>query len=119
MLSLTNDNINAVVKLGLNDPVGKEILAKDWRKFISDHFELNSHQKANLAEAGGIPKDRIEAIQEAVSNVVKYGGNIRFTGTDPAMLYIKPVAPHPDFYCSVETAFGKCKAGSGTPPPEK
>ena len=67
MLTPTVDNINRLLNLALEDPAGKQVLAKDWRVFMTTHFALDPEQRRNLEAGGGIPADRVEAIQRAVA----------------------------------------------------
>ena len=108
MLTPTNDNINRLLKLALADPVGRRILRTDWRKFMVTHFALNPEQRRSIATYSGLPPDRVKAIQEAVANVVKYGGAIRVTGSNPMVLVIKPKGPHPLFSCTIATKSFYC-----------
>jgi hypothetical protein len=73
MLSFTPDNINALFKLHLADPVGKKSLQDDWKKFFSDNFELREEQRHDLAH---LPADRVTSVQRAIGTVVKGGGSI-------------------------------------------
>jgi hypothetical protein len=106
MLTPTVDNINRLLNLALEDPAGKAVLAKDWRVFMTTHFALDPEQRRNLETGGGIAADRVEAIQRAVTSVVEYGGAIRLSGGDPALLVVKskkPEAPNgPDASCTIQ-----------------
>ena len=50
-----------MLNLALEDPAGKQVLANDWRVFMTTHFALDPEQKRNLEAGGGIPADRVEA----------------------------------------------------------
>jgi hypothetical protein len=103
MLTPTIDNINRMLNLALEDPAGKQVLAKDWRVFMTTHFALDPEQRRNLEAGGGVPADRVEAIQRAVTSVVENGGAIRLAGGDPAMLVVKPKKPgDPDASCTLQ-----------------
>jgi hypothetical protein len=103
MLTPTVDNINRLLNLALEDPAGKATLAKDWRVFMTTHFVLDPEQKRNLETGGGIPAERVEAIQRAVTSVVEFGGAIRLTGGDLALLVVKSKKPDgPDASCTIQ-----------------
>jgi hypothetical protein len=103
MLTPTVDNINRLLNLALEDPAGKQVLAKDWRVFMTTHFALDPEQRRNLEAGGGIPADRVEAIQRAVTSVVENGGAIRLSGGDPGLLVVKPKkAGDPDASCTFQ-----------------
>lgn len=108
MLTPTVDNLNKVLKLGLHDPIGKTILARDWREFIAAHFQLNADQKQSVATASGLPQDRVAAIQEAITDVANYGGDIRLSGTDPMLLVIRAANRDRSFSCTIEINSFKC-----------
>jgi hypothetical protein len=92
-----------MLNLALEDPAGKQVLAKDWRVFMTTHFALDPEQKRNLEAGGGIPADRVAAIQRAVTSVVEFGGAIRLSGGDPAMLVVKAKKPDgPDASCTIQ-----------------
>ena len=103
MLTPTVDNINRMLNIALEDRAGKQVLAKDWRVFMTTHFALDPEQKRNLEAGGGIPADRVEAIQRAVTSVAENGGAIRLSGGDPALLVVKPKKPgDPDASCTLQ-----------------
>jgi hypothetical protein len=103
MLTPTVDNINRMLHLALEDPAGKQVLAKDWRVFMTTHFALDPEQKRNLSAGGGIPADRVAAIQKAVTSVVENGGAIRLAGGDPAKLVVRPKKKgDPDASCTIQ-----------------
>ena len=102
MLTPTVDNLNRMLSLALEDPAGKEALRKDWRAFLTTHFALDPEQLQNLQTVSGIPADRVEAIQNAITEVVENGGSIRLSGTDPTLVVIKPKNPEkPIFTCTL------------------
>ena len=110
MLTPTVDNINRVLNLALDDPAGKQALAKDWRGFLTTHFALDAQQLRNVQSAGGIPADRVAAIQQAITDVVENGGAIRLSGTDPVLLVIKPKDPEKkSFSCNINIIIFGCK----------
>jgi hypothetical protein len=103
MLTPTVDNINRILSLALADPAGKEALSKDWRAFMSTHFALSSEQQKSVQTVSGLPPERVQAIQSAITNVAENGGAIRLSGTDPVMLVIRPEKPaEPTFSCTVQ-----------------
>ena len=103
MLTPTVDNINKMLNLALEDEGGKRVLAKDWRVFMTTHFALDPEQKRNLGTGGGIPADRVQAIQRAVTSVVENGGAIWLAGGDPALLVVKPKKKgDPDASCTIQ-----------------
>jgi hypothetical protein len=109
MLTPTVDNINKMLNLALEDPAGKQALGKDWRAFLSTHFALDAQQLKSVQSAGGIPADRVAAIQEAITDVVENGGAIRLSGTDPVLLVVKPKDPQKkSFSCTISIIIFSC-----------
>ena len=103
MLTPTVDNINRMLSLALADPAGKQALSKDWRAFMATHFALSEEQQHSVQTASGLPADRVQAIQNAITNVVENGGAIRLSGTDPVLLVIRPEKPaETTFSCTIQ-----------------
>jgi hypothetical protein len=96
----TNDYLNSAIKSALKDPPAKAALENDWRQFFSEHFKLTSEENADLLKGILVPTDRIEQIQKAIINVVKFGGEIKFRGVNPRLLVIRPAAPHASATCT-------------------
>ncbi|MGD0731791.1 MAG: hypothetical protein ABR956_11040 [Terracidiphilus sp.] len=103
MLTPTVDNINRVLSLALADPAGKQALSKDWRGFMTTHFALSPEQSKSVQTASGLPPERVQAIQNAITNVVENGGAIRLSGADPVLLVIRPEKQaETTFSCTVQ-----------------
>ena len=103
MLTPTIDNINRMINLALEDEAGRAALAKDWRVFMTTHFDLNPVQRHNLETSGSIPAERVEALQRAITSVAQNGGGIRLAGGDPVKLVVKPKKPgDPDASCTIQ-----------------
>ncbi|VVC83210.1 hypothetical protein [Sideroxydans sp. CL21] len=111
MISPSADNINKLMKIALEDPIGKRMLKKDWRAFVVSHFALSASQKKSLTTQSGLPPDRVDAIQKAINAVVKDGGAIRVSESVKApgvmLLAIKSAKDYM-FKCSIETKTFKC-----------
>ena len=108
MFSPSVDNINRLLRIALEDPVGRRALSKDWREFMTSHFALNAKQHKSVATEAGLPPDRARAIQRALRDVIKYGGAIRVAGSTPMLLVVKPKGPHPLFKCTIATSSFYC-----------
>jgi hypothetical protein len=105
MLTLTIDNVNALLELHFADPTGIKSLQESWKKFFLDNFELDDGQRRDLI---ALPDDRAEFVRKAIDKAITSRGKIKFTaesGTKWRLEYhstsprtTKPSSPRPEWF---------------------